>query len=280
MGDGVPGPGTLLFQDERDPSARTTTTTPLNPITQQILGAAQGPITNFATNPPQPFSGDRVAGFTPFQVAGQNLGAAQALTGTQAASDAALRGLQFLLGPNLDPGANPALQNAINAATAPLFENLTESVLPAIRGGAITSGQFGGSRQALNESLATEATGRVAGETAANLANQGFQASLDAASRALAFAPSVGLAQVEPARVLSSIGFTQQQQEQAQINAAMQEFMEQQLFPFLAARDAGAFALGIPGISSVVEAGFQPGSSLLDRISGAPISNFARLGFI
>jgi hypothetical protein len=72
-------------------------------------------------------------------------------------------------------GTDPTVQSAIQGATAPIFRQLTEGVLPNIRNEAIGAGGFGGTRQALAEGLATERTARNAQEVAAQIMNQAFQ---------------------------------------------------------------------------------------------------------
>jgi hypothetical protein len=88
--------------------------------------------------------------------------------------------LDFLMGKVLYPESNPALQGAIDAAVRPITEQLTTEQLPAIRGDAVTSGNFGSSRQGIAEGLASGQASTAIGDTSANLANEGYQAGLNA----------------------------------------------------------------------------------------------------
>ena len=86
-------------------------------------------------------------------------------------------------GSALNPSTNPALQAAITAATRPMTEALTEDILPAIRGEAVTTGNFGSSRQGIAEGLAAGRTQRQIGDTAAGIANEGYKSGLDAMTK-------------------------------------------------------------------------------------------------
>ena len=243
----MPGGGAGGFFAGDDASSETRVRQVLSPEQRRLLRATEPTLADFARNPPVPFPGDRVAGFDPLQLLAQSLGVGAATGEVAASSQAANEALRFILGPGLDPTTNPNLQAAITAGTTPIFEGLTQSVLPSIRGEAVTSGQFGSSRQGIAEGLAAQSANRVAGEVAADIANRGFLGSLDAASRALLTAPQTAQLGLAPSAAIDAIGATRQFQQQAEINAAVQRFMEEQLFPFLAAREVTGLALGLPG---------------------------------
>src|SRR5262245_1967330 len=122
-----------------------TTTTQLAPQAQQILGAATPGITNFLANPPARYPGSTVAGFTPAQEQAQQMGLTAGQEQTQAAQDYLRRltgytpsaggqpgftaeqlpGMENIFGnPGVwDPRLNPGLQEAMQAATRPLYQN-------------------------------------------------------------------------------------------------------------------------------------------------------------
>lgn len=79
-----------------------------------------------------------------------------------------------------NPQFNTGTRSAIDAATRPLYDQLTETVLPNVRGGAITAGGFGGSRQGIAEGLAAGRTQRAAGDTAAKIVEDLYGANLNA----------------------------------------------------------------------------------------------------
>jgi hypothetical protein len=67
------------------------------------------------------------------------------------------------------------LDPVINDAARRISENFTEQALPALRQGAIMSGQYGGTRQGIAEGIASRGLAYSIGDMAANLYNQAFQ---------------------------------------------------------------------------------------------------------
>lgn len=228
-----------------------TSTFQLSPEQRELFNLALPAFFNFAQNPPGAFPGQMVAGFDPTQLAGQQSIINAAQGGATDVASAALAASQFFLGPGLDPQTNPFLQSAIEAATRPITENLTRSALPNIRGEAITSGQFGGSRQGIAEGLATSGASQAIGDVAGTLSSQGFQTALEAGTRALGLAPATAALQFLPGGALSAVGAERQSQEQAGINAEMQRYMQEQLLPFLSAKEIMSLAFGFPGGTAV-----------------------------
>jgi len=74
----------------------------------------------------------------------------------------------------LDFNNNPFFTQGVNAAIRPFTEQLTEQMLPSIRSGAVQTGQYGGSRQALAEGTAIGKASRAIGDTAAQFANNAY----------------------------------------------------------------------------------------------------------
>jgi hypothetical protein len=231
-------------------SSTTTTKLELSPEQQQLFNLALPALTEFAGNPPQAFPGQTVAGFDPAQLAGQQTLVNQAQGNLTNLGDSALQASQFFLGPGLDPLTNPFLQSAISAAVQPLFQGLTQSALPAVRGEANTVGQVGSSRQGIAEGLAIQGTQQTAGNVAAGLANQGFQTAMEAGIRALGLAPQTGGLLLQPGGILSAVGAERQGQEQREIDAEVNKFLQEQLLPFLSAKEIASIAFGIPNQSS------------------------------
>lgn len=88
--------------------------------------------------------------------------------------------MSFLLGPVLNTSTNPALQQAISAATQPVMEQYQETVLPAIRRGAIEAGQLGGNRQGIAEGIASREFMRQVGDISSKMQNEAYGKGLDA----------------------------------------------------------------------------------------------------
>ena len=206
----------------------------------------------------------------------------------------------FLLNKVLYPETNPALQQAINAATRPITDQLLEEALPATRSGAYTTGGFGGSRQGIAEGLATGKAARAVGDTAANVANQGYQAGLGALTsaygdllgastsaygtrqgafsqlysnnlnaqlNALGLTPTVQAAQTMPALTTSAVGDVQQQQQQRELDENTYRELFKQMSPLMSAQSLLALAGASPGGGSTSTTQ-MPGNSPVSNILG------------
>lgn len=244
-----------------------TTTTQIAPQAQQLLDLAMPQLTNFAGQIPQIQSQQKVAGFDPLQLQGQQ----QVLDQTGAQGNivgSAGTGNQFLTsGDVLHPGSNPALQATIDAGVRPIIETLMEQALPTIRGGAVTNGQFGGSRQGIAEGLATGRAAQAVGDTSAKIASAGYGQGLDAMTKGLQLAPSIASAQSLPGLTTSGVGDVRQGLEQAKLTSNMQS----QLLPLMFGKELAGIAAGIPGGSSTTSASI-PGQDRTMQAIGLGVS--------
>lgn len=246
----------------------------LAPEQSQILKAIMPTLQQYGQmagegNPPI-YQGQTVAGFTPAQVAGQAAVANAAQGPVGASTGQALQGLDFFTsGAAMDPNRNPGLSGAIQAAIEPLTREYTSTVIPGINRDAVNAGMFGEGRHGVAEGLASEAYLRQVGNTAANVVNPAYQAGLDATSRSLAFAPSVLQAGYGPGEALSAVGGQQQSQQQAEINAAVQKFAQENYLPLDLAQEIAGIAFGLPiGGTQTTSSGGGP-SPAMGALGGA-----------
>lgn len=185
---------------------------------------------------------------------------------------------QLLLSPDLlNAQSNPALQSYIDAATRPIYQNLTEQALPAIRSQFLgPAGGYGSTRQGIAEGLAISRAGQTAGDVAAQIASQGYGQGLDAQIRALGLAPSTGQLGALPAQYLDAVGQQNQLQVQAQIDAEMRRHAFEQNLPYQQLREYASI-VGGPGYGGVSETTApgtrtsRPLSALGGAASGAAI---------
>lgn len=227
-----------------------TTSTQLAPEAQQLLGLAMPHLSSFSAQIPGIQQQQKVAGFDPLQLQGQQQ-VLDAVPSQQSIVGSAGTGNQFLTsGDVLMPGSNPALQATIDASTRPIVETLLEQALPAIRSGAIANGQFGGSRQGIGEGLAIGRAATAVGDTAAKVANQGYQSGLDAMVKGQSLAPAIGGAQALPGLTTSGVGDVRQGLAQAELSSGLQS----QLLPLLFGKELAGIAAGIPGGSTTTTA--------------------------
>ena len=188
------------------------------PFLRDVFQQAQQ---QFRQQGPEFFPGQTFAGFDPLQQQAQQ----QALQFSQGPGQQFAQNLmgahQFALGPVLDPQQNLAIQSAAEGAIRPLFQELTETTLPAIRGEAVGAGQFGGSRQGIAEGLAAGRTSQAAGDVTSRIFSDAYQQGLDSFTRGLALAPQTLGAAMMPFQLTEAVGSQRQFMDQQAINEAI-----------------------------------------------------------
>lgn len=212
---------------------------------------------------------ESVSPFDPLQTQGQeqvlrNTGAQQDIVGSAGQAS------QFLTsGDALSPDSNPALRGTIDAATRPIYENLTSSVLPNIRGEAVTNGQFGGSREGIAEGIAARSANNAAGDASARVASAGYGQGLDAMSRALGLAPATATAQSIPGATTSGVGDIRQELSQKLLSAGISQNQFQQWLPFLVGDMFNKAASGTMGGSTTSTGTAPQGPGIAQMAAGA-----------
>lgn len=229
------------------PSQTTNTTkVDLSPEQQQILQYAMPGVQSYAASVPQRYDGSTVAAQTAPQLAGQQSALGAAGTQGTLATNAANANNNLLT--NIwDPATNPNLKNAVDASVRPITQQLTESTLPAIRGDAVTTGNFGSSRQGIAEGLASRGASQAAGDTAAKVVQNEYDTNINAQLKALGLVPNTQSAQLAPATTQSAVGDVQQAYQQSLLNQDVGNFNYDQMAPFLQSQDIISLLSGIPG---------------------------------
>jgi hypothetical protein len=169
----------------------------------------------------------------------------------------------------LNPDTNPAVQGAISAATRPIYQNLTEQALPAIRGEAVTTGNFGGNRQGIAEGLASRGASQAAGDTGSKLAEAAYENNVNAQLKAMGLLPTVQSAQVAPAITTSGVGDVRQNLAQAQLGEQVQNFNWDQMAPFLQSKEIMSLLQGLPGGATVSTGNTPQANPALQALGGA-----------
>jgi hypothetical protein len=252
-------------------SNQTTTTQQLTPEQQALTSLAAGQFQQFAgSNPTLPTGNQAVAPFTPAQQQGQQmtLGAAgqmEPVLGSAAGTNQYLSSGAFL-----DPGSNPYVQNAVKAATDPIFQDLSQRTLPGQQAtaGAGSGVNYGGSREGVQEGLDVQGAQRAAGQAGANIMNTALGQGLTATNQAIQQAPTTAGSLALPGGVTSAVGDVQQQQAQNVLNANNQASWFQQMLPLLKAQMLTGGAAGLPGGSSVSTGTTQQNADPISQIIG------------
>jgi hypothetical protein len=252
------------------PSQPTQTTQQvLSPEQRELLNITMPTIKQYAAAVPQRYQGPTTAGFTPEQTAGQNMALGAVPSIDTIGANAASANNFYTSGNIWDPAANPHLQGAIDAAVRPVYTNLTERALPAIRSGSIQSGNFGGSRQGIAEGAAIRDAGTIAADTASKIAQDQYSTNVNAQQRAIAMAPTVQGAQTAGAQVTSGVGDVRQAMDQARINSGVNAFNFDQYAPFMNARDILSIMQGLPGGSTVSTGNTPTPNKAMSALGGA-----------
>lgn len=248
---------------------RQETTYQLSPEQRQLMNLAMPGVTQFAASVPQRYQGQTIAPFTPEQTAGQGqvLGAVPAIQNL--ATNAANANNFYTSGNIWDPAANPNLQGAIDAAVRPIYSNLTEKALPAIRSGSIQSGNFGGSRQGIAEGQAIAGASQAAGDTASKLAQSQYETNVKAQLQAMGLLPTVQQAQTTAGTVTSGVGDVRQGMDQAMLNQGAQAFNFDQYAPFMQSREIMSLLQGLPGGTTVSTGNVPQANPLMQSLGGA-----------
>lgn len=245
------------------------TTYELSPEQRELMGLAMPGVKEFAASTPQRYQGSQVAGFTPEQIQGQGqvLGAAP-IQGDIARSAAASNEF-YTSGRVWDPASNPNLQGAVDAAVRPIYEGLTEKALPAIRGEAVTTGNFGSSRQGIAEGMATREASRAAGDTASKLVQSQYETNVNAQLKAMGLLPTVQGAQTVEGTTTSGVGDVRQAMEQALLGQDVNAFNFDQMAPFLQSKEIMSLMQGLPGGTTTSTANTPQANPWMTSLGGA-----------
>lgn len=246
-----------------------TTTQVLSPEQRELMGLALPGVREFAASTPQRYNNSTVAGFTPEQVQGQNMALGAVGAQNDLAANAAKANNFYTSGSVWDPAYNPNLQGAVDAAVRPITQQLTESQLPAIRGEAVTTGNFGGSRQGIAEGLASGRASQAIGDTASKLVQNQYQTNVDAQLKAMGLLPTVQGAQTQGAVTTSGVGDVRQAREQAVLNEDVNNFNYDQLAPFLQSKEIMSLLQGLPGGSTVSTGNTPKANPATSALGGA-----------
>jgi len=196
-----------------------------------------------------PYTGERVAEFSPTELAGRERAAELAQMGlgmpqVQQAVDVASEAAQFTYA---DPAAvqarmNPFLQAALDPTLRAIREQQTQT-LQGLGAGAARAGAFGGSRQGVVEAEALKGFGQQMGDVIGTGYAQAFDRATqlmgDEQARRLAGAQalsqganqlrSVGFADAD---VLRTLGAEERGLQQSQMEADYADYLRSQAFPY------------------------------------------------
>lgn len=237
-----------------EPTPTTQTTTSRVELTEpqkNILNLAMPFAETFAKNPPRLSSAPFTAGYNGLMNAGEAVGRAAVNPMAEVAARARDTHARLTNPALLDAASNPHLQSYIQAAVRPITESFLEDTLPGIRSGAVASGQYGGSRQAIAEGIASGRTSRAIGDTSAAIASQGYGQGLQAQQSALGMTDMISDVQLDPSRALFALGEGRRAERQAQLDEIHKRQLFEQLRPLLMGQELIGLVNATPGATAV-----------------------------
>jgi hypothetical protein len=171
-----------------------------------------------------PYPGAQIIPFSPETLAAQNYATQFSTQSMPQINQMLMDATQFGLTDVMDVNTNPYMSSAIDAAVRPITQDYLDpnGVFSRLRGGAVQQGGYGtSSRQALAEGIAAGRYAQTIGDTAATMANQGYQSGLDTFSRVLGLTPQTVQTMQTPLNLLGGVGAQRENlaQSQEQYNA-------------------------------------------------------------
>lgn len=245
-----------------------TNQTVLSPEQRRLLDLALPAAENIAANPPTDIEGGRLAGVDPMQRMAQEMILAQ-MGGVGQGAQAGLNYSNFAFNDGLNMAAHPYLGGMIDQAVRPVQQQLTQQILPSIRGSAVQAGQFGGSRQGVAEGLAIQGAQQQAGDIGSRLTFDAYQTGLDNAQKSLALLPQTLGASLMPAQMMEAVGAQRRGFDQQQIDENVRAQMFQQYMPFQISQEIAQLAMGLPGGSISTSPGLQGPNPIVAGMGGA-----------
>lgn len=236
-----------------------TTRVELSPQQKELFGLAMPWLRGFSRNPPTLPEGSGVAGFNPLQTKGQ-AGVLGSVGDMGQTVRSAAAGNRFLTsGDVLSPDSNPHLRGYMDAAARPIVDNLMENILPTVRGGAATTGNYGSTRQGVAEGISTGKALSQVGDVSSRIASEGYGQGLDAMTKGIGLSGQVAQNLALPGMAVSGVGDVRQNMEQRLLDDQRYRSMYPQLLPLMMGQQLASIASGMPtaGASTFASGGNQ-----------------------
>ena len=233
-----------------------------------------------ATQPVE-FPDVQVAGLTPLQVAAIQRGAAgiggfQNLL--QSGADTVGMGIAALMPGASDAFMNPFVDQVIDQNLKDI-QRQGDIERQRIGSGAVQSGAFGGSRQAIAEQELQRNLADTFARQSAGLRAQAFESAQDRAQKASELFTKAGIAtaglgeaqqaaQLRDVNLLSQLGGIEQSQQQAELDALRNTSLQQQFEPYQRLSFMSDIFRGVPSTQQVLTQTTTPDPSRISQIGG------------
>jgi hypothetical protein len=215
----------------------TTTQTPqipehLRPYANDYAAMGWG----LANKPFQPYQGERVAGFTPDQIAGMDMTRGVAGQNSPLWGQAQSQLSDVIGGKYLSPDSNPWLRGMYDSAASRVSDQFARGTAANTDAQFARQGAFGGSAWSEQQGANARSLGDSLSGLASNLYGNAYQQERGAQDAATRFAPQFAGAQqqygLNAADALYGSGARQQALGQARYDANYQQYQDEQAWPF------------------------------------------------
>jgi len=253
------------------PKTTTTSTEPWSGVADYLKSGYKESSNLYNNFTPQYYSGETQAGFSPDQLTSQQGIRDFAIKGAPELMNSGIGAYQYGTGSSiLDVANNPYVTGMAQAAADRAMGALTPQ-LANIRGGAIQSGGYGGSRQGIAEGTALAGAADSATQAAADIYGQAYGRGLGHQAQTLGMTGSLMSAGFQPYLQLAASGAQQRAREQALIQDAQSRHQFEQNLPYEKLRQ---FQSGITGFHPSL----QGSGTTLQTVPGA--SGISNIGAI
>lgn len=232
---------------------------------------------------PQYYPGQTFANFRPEELAGQQAGINASFRQVPRIADQANRALGMSLSPGqLDPSSNPYLAQSAEHAINPIFDQLTERALPAIRHGSQAAGQDrGSSRSQLGQGLAASRAARDAMGVTSQMYSNAYGQGLNQMARGMQLAPSMAGLNYMPSQQLQQIGGQRRAMDQMAIDEGKRRFDYGENLPFDSLQRYASLIMpgaGIGGTRTSTTPDQSSGGSPLGGAAGGAMAGYGMTG--
>lgn len=255
-------------------------------------GLYQSAAQAYANTPKTPYGNDVIAGPNAVQKDALTQYAQQSASAGTGGQELRQLAMDTLSGKFMDPTSNQWLASTVQAAQRPLYDQLTQNILPGMADASQQQGAYGGSRQGVLEAGAVGQTQQAAGDISNRMYSQNYQLERDRQLGAGNILNQATQILMQPAQMLDKVGTQLQNWDQDALDNALQLYKMDLEAPwaglgeFASILNGGGFRTGtstVPGMSrgqsalqgavggasSAAQAGYGMGGQSIGAILGS-----------
>jgi hypothetical protein len=223
----------------------TTTTNQVNDSYSELSDRHRESAMNLANQSFSPYRGRRVPRLNEYQTQGMEMIRDRATNGSETMRNAEAMLNNFIN----ERQENPYLDSLVSRAQGSVVDQWNNATKPQIESSMVNSGSFGNSGLTQYMQNAQSNTQRALGDVASQMYGSAYETDQARRMAAIGLAPTFGNQAYTDANQLLGAGQVQYDNQQARMDAAYQQYLAQQAYPFHQL-NAMNQALSAPGASS------------------------------